>query len=223
MCSVLVFLPFPRLAPDGTTEQNGFVWCITLSWAHRCSALHSPFHGSIQCSLQRRHSLYKVSKEAQCCASTAQETLLKVMCQQFHGTGSLESNSLPRAHLENEDEKNVCYWKFWVCAVRWIPGRRFICRNNQSQCWSLVLLFISHSLLLLGKQTPLKFSRNWIAFGIHSFLPEILSEILSIFYLLFLLKKPLISVGCNSIPSLTLFTVEKTFLQVVNNEENLQV
>lgn len=37
-----------------------------------------------------------------------QETLLQVMCQQFHGTGSLERNSLPRAHLENEDEKKMC-------------------------------------------------------------------------------------------------------------------
>lgn len=49
----------------------------------------------------------KVTKEAQCCASTAQElqeTFLKVMCQQVHGTGEF-GEELPWAHLENEDEQ----------------------------------------------------------------------------------------------------------------------
>lgn len=45
-----------------------------------------------------------------------QETLLKVMCQQFHGTGSLERNSFPRAHLENEDEKKKCVTGNFVSA-----------------------------------------------------------------------------------------------------------
>lgn len=44
--------------------------------------------------MQRRNGLYKVSKEGQCCTSPAQETAGDVfesdVCQQFHGTGSLE-------------------------------------------------------------------------------------------------------------------------------------
>lgn len=145
-CSVLAFLPFPRLAPDGTTEQKSLVWCITLSWAHCCSALHSPFHGHNQCSMPRRHGLCQVSKEAaQCCSSTAQETAGDISEREVSTTPWYRQfgEELPWAHLENEDEKNVCYWKFWVCTVRWIPGRRLICRRTAetiSQCLSLFLL-----------------------------------------------------------------------------------
>lgn len=142
----LHFLPFPRLAPDGTTEQNNLVWCITVSWAHCCLALYSPFHGSIQCSMQRRNGLYKVSKEGQLlhlpCSGNCRRCFLK-----------WRVSTVPwyREFGENEDEKRkLCYWKFCVCAVRWIPGRRFICRLI-TETISLFLLFIAHSLLLLGK------------------------------------------------------------------------
>lgn len=64
-----------------------------------------------------------------------QETLLKVMCQQFHGTG----------HIWKMRMRKMCYWKFWVCAVRWIPGRRFICRLIVEA----ISLSVGHSFIFL--------------------------------------------------------------------------
>lgn len=79
--------------------------------------------------------------------------------------------------------------------------------DHQSWCLSLCPVIFC-PVPVIEKQTGsalLKFSYNWIAFGIHSFLAEILSKILRFCrspYLFLGVEKNCISEGCNSVLSL---------------------
>lgn len=72
----------------------------------------------------------------------------------------------------------VCYWKWDL----WQKGHLLVdCWNHQSWCLSLCPVIFC-PVPVIEKQSGsalLKFSYNWFAFGIHSFLSEILSKILS--------------------------------------------
>lgn len=161
--------------------------------------------------MQRTRGLYKVRK--------LQGTFLKVMCQQFHGTGSLERNFPGQIWKMSMKRKMCVSGNFGSVGLDGsLVGDSFagwLLKPSVSVLATLSSFHLSFFTPLKETgQAPLIFSQNWIPFGIHSFLSEIMSEIFNIFHLLFLLKTVFQRAVTPHLPSLslfTLFTVVKTF------------
>lgn len=167
-----------------------------------------------------RCGLCKVGREAQCCSSIwdssiAQElekAFLKVrLRKQYRGTGGLERN-FPGHIWKMRMKRAASYWKFWVCAVRWIPGRRIVwgwlLKPSVSVC---VAVFSCHlpsftTLRETGRPSTakilLKLNCIWYTFLL---VWDIVQNI-KYFYLPFLLKKIVSEAVTPCLPSLSVFT-----------------